>query len=73
MSLHVVIALLDGRGNRHDKPVADMEVELISRPLPGCVRIKPGPQALGLRVLAGVSDEVLPLGAVAASDSSVSS
>jgi hypothetical protein len=37
------LALLDGRENRHDKSVADIEIELVSRPPPQGVRIKPVP------------------------------
>lgn len=59
-------ALLDGRESGHDKPVADKNAELVSRPPSGCMRIKRGPQALRLGVLAGVSDEVLALGTAGA-------
>ena len=59
-------ALLNGGQGRHDEPVADIDVELVAGAPAGCMRVKPGPQALSRGRLAGLRDEVLPLGAPAA-------
>ena len=62
------VALLTGCEDRDDEAVADVDVELVSGPSAGCVRVQPGPHPLGLLPagLSGVGDKVLPLGSPAA-------